>query len=308
MSNSFEYNNYTIVSSLNEEEENIYIKVIDKVSLMYYENTFDLQKLGVSFSLTDTYQIINKCFMKESGYKATLTISPDMITTNMTVLFEAIIGGFLNVQFDIILMEKVMSNDSQVSINFQKIEQQYLQATQTIEMLTQRLEKLESLVEALSNAEICLHSEGEIWPKSNAPPLKALKIIPKHFWNINTTVIELQQYVKYDLSKIKLLYNLESLTTNDTDYFDQLKSVSLKILIIKYTRCTSFNFLKNIPNLEILQLEKVENLYDLVNVLKSYEHKIQKITIKLYSNSQLSTQELSHYTLTNNITLNISQA
>lgn len=295
MSNSFEYNNYSIVSSLNEEEENIYIKVIDKVSLMYYENTFDLQKLGVSFSLTDTYQIINKCFMKESGYKATLTISPDMITTNMTVLFEAIIGGFLNVQFDIILMEKVMSNDSQMSINFQKIEQQYLQATQTIEMLTQRLEKLESLVEAISNVEICL-----VRSNNTQRP-------------INTNYIDMDdRQCRYDYSKIKLFYKLERLITCNNHSFniDELKSVSLIELVVRRfnSQTTSFGFLKNIPNLKKLQLENFRDyLYDLVNVLKSYEHKIQKITIITCRGSQLSTQELSHYALANNITLDISE-
>lgn len=295
MSNNFEYNNYTIVSSLNEEEENIYIKVIDKVSLMYYENTFDLQKLGVSFSLTDTYQIINKCFIKESGYKATLTISPDMITTNMTVLFEAIIGGFLNVQFDIILMEKVMSNDSQVSINFQKIEQQYLQATQTIEMLTQRLEKLESLVEAISNAEIYLDRNNN-----------------KHRY-INTNYIDMNdRQCQYDYSKIKLFYKLERLVTcnNNSSNIDELKSVSLMELVVRRfnSQTTSFGFLKNIPNLKKLQLENFRDyLYDLVTVLKSYNHKIQKITIQTLRNVQLSTQELSHYALANNITLDISQ-
>jgi hypothetical protein len=311
MSNSFEYNNYSIVSLLNEEDENIYIKIVDKITMMYYENVVDLEKLGVSFSLTDAYQIMNKCFTKEPGYNVTLTISPDMITTNMTASFKATIGGFLNISFDVILMEKIMSNDCQLTINVHKMEQQYLQ---TIETLTQRLTKLEVLVDAISNVEICVLKMGSAWPvaSESGNRLESRQPTLKIFYNINTTIIEETCY-NFDYSKIKLFYNLESLTTNEITSFhnNSPESVSLTTLTLAQ-KMSSFDFLIKLPNLTTLQINNgVYNnsspevgLPNLVSVLKGYKHKIKTITIKKVATT--STQELSHYALENNITLNIS--
>ena len=47
MTDSFEIEKYAIVSSLNER--NIYIKVIDEISLQTYENNIDINELNIPF-------------------------------------------------------------------------------------------------------------------------------------------------------------------------------------------------------------------------------------------------------------------
>ena len=45
----------------------------------------------------------------------------------MKLVFIAIVGGFLHIQFDIMLREKLMTNDAQLTFNFTKLEHELAQ-------------------------------------------------------------------------------------------------------------------------------------------------------------------------------------
>ena len=45
----------------------------------------------------------------------------------MKLVFIAIVGGFLHIQFDIMLREKLMTNDGQLTFNFTKLEHELAQ-------------------------------------------------------------------------------------------------------------------------------------------------------------------------------------
>ena len=117
MTDTFTIKNYTILTSL--LERSVYMKVTDMVGFMCYEGTVDTTGLRVSIALADAYVIITNCFAEESGYSVNISVS----TGNMKLKFNAIVGGFLKMEFDVFLKEKIMSNDGQLTLSFNRIEQ-----------------------------------------------------------------------------------------------------------------------------------------------------------------------------------------
>jgi hypothetical protein len=292
MTDSFEIEKYAIVSSLNER--NIYVKVIDRILFMCYEANVDSKELRLPIELNNTYQLMTKCFKREPGYNALITISSGI----MKVLFNALVEGYLKLSFEIILREKVMSNDSQLSMNFHRIEQKQEQAVQH---LTERLSQLERLVEAISYAEINMirmsnfnnHAHRDI------------------FWKVNTTEMSLTgEY--WDYTKIKLFYQLEKITlincnnfinfTNDKMNNDNVKELTLNGL--NAGNFTSLSGLNGFPKLEKLTIKTCSHLRDIVAVLNSYKHRIH--TIDITGCTSINNTEIMTYCQKNNIKLNLA--
>jgi hypothetical protein len=291
MSNSFEFNNYSILSSLNERT--IYIKVIDKITFMCYEHNVDAKELRLCIDLNDTYILITKCFQREENHSVNLNINSGV----MKMTISAIVGGYLNIHFEIMLREKIMSNDSQLTMNFHRIEQMQQQA---IQQLTQRLAQLEDIVEAVSYAEICMLQNGY------GPNHRPTEI----FYKLNSKSLTLTgNYL--DLLKIKYFYRLEKLeitscNTAQIAFNNKISNNSLKELELNSLNDGSFTSiigLKGFPNLEKLKITTC-HISDLVSVLSSYKHKIKYINIK--SCGSINNTELMTYCQKNNITLELA--
>jgi hypothetical protein len=292
MTDSFEIEKYAIVSSLNER--NIYVKVIDRILFMCYEANVDSKELRLPIEINNTYQLMTKCFKREPGYNAVITISSGI----MKVLFNALVEGYLKLSFEIILREKVMSNDSQLSMNFHRIEQKQEQAVQH---LTERLSQLERLVDIISYAEINMIKMCHF----NSHSCRDI------FWKVNTTEMSLTgEY--WDYSKIKLFYQLEKLTliscnqfvnfTNDKMNNDNVKELYLNSL--SAGNFTSLVGLDGFPKLEKLTISGCSHLRDVVAVLNSYKHRIHTIDIKACGS--INNTEIMTYCQKNNIKLNLA--
>lgn len=155
MSRSFQINaGQSAIVSLNERT--IYIKVSDTVNYTVYESNVELKELRLSLDLEDAYKVIVRCLEGSSGpvaskgclegssggegnYKVTTIVN----TNIMKMIFSARVEGFLKMNFDIILQEKIMSNDGQLTLSMNRIVQKQ---TMAIEMLTQRCADLEETV------------------------------------------------------------------------------------------------------------------------------------------------------------------
>ena len=84
MTDSFDFDNYSIVSSLSERT--IYIKLIDKTLYMCYESNVDAKELRLSIELNNTYQLITKCFRKEAGYSIVFNVSSGIMKMQFNAL------------------------------------------------------------------------------------------------------------------------------------------------------------------------------------------------------------------------------
>ena len=299
MTHSFEQNNYSITSSLNERT--IYIKVIDKVTFMCYDNNIDAKELRLSIDLNDSYQLINKCFSKNNGYNVTFTINSGIMKMN----FGALIEGYLKLNFEVILREKVMSNDSQLTMNFHRIEQTQAQA---IQMLTQRLEQLEVLVDAVSYAEIYMLKTGfnfNTTNHQNGQPYHCHKL----WYNVNLSEMVLKSG-SWDYIKIKLFYKLTKLTLDACPDISNFKTSNIsnksikEMHLINVGGLTSFVGLDGFPELERIYISTCPSLKDIVSVFNSYKHKINYINIK--SCAGINNTELMTYCQKNNIKLELA--
>ena len=286
---SFEYNNYSVVSSLNERT--IYIKVIDTITFMCYESNIDSKELRLSIELCDAYKLMSKCFLSESDYNVTITVN----TGIMKMSFAALVAGYLKINFEIMLREKVMSNDGQLTLNFNRIEQKQAQAVQ---VLTQKLAQLEELVEALSYAEICMMTfQNQQQTGQHA------------YYKMNTTEMTLNGN-SWDYSKIRSFYKLEKLTFTsccDISTFKNLKisnKTVKEIILNSLSGLSAITGLEDFPQLEKITFTSCASVRDVVAVLNSYKHKIKHITVK--SCSAVNNTELMTYCQKNNIKLDLA--
>ena len=286
---SFEYNNYSIVSSLNERT--IYIKVIDTITFMCYESNIDSKELRLSIELSDAYKLMSKCFLSAGGYNVNISVN----TGIMKLAFAAVVEGYLKINFEIMLREKVMSNDGQLTLNFNRIEQKQSQA---IQVLTQKLAQLEEVVDALSYAEICMMTFTHQQQTGQYA-----------YYKINTTEMTLNGHF-WDYSKICSFYKLEKLTLNSCTDISTFKNNKIsnktmkEIILNSLAGLSAITGLEDFPQLEKITFTSCASVRDIVAVLNSYKHKIKHITVK--SCAAVNNTELMTYCQKNNIKLDLA--
>ena len=302
--NTYTLNNYSVIVSLNERT--IYLKITDTVSFYQYEGNIDIKELRLNVDLQDAYIIINNCFQDLDGYSVNIGVNSNMLKLQ----FNALVGGFLKMAFEIMLREKVMSNDGQLTINFNRLEQKLVAGLSKLE---QRCQELEEIIEEKNSELLDLTDK-----LSNSQVVITYKVNPSYgfqltnhdcFKYINTTNLELicdgsQNFIVYD--SIKCFYNLKTLKItgiNQTN-LKNISNKSLKELIINSYSNVEFKSLEGIdkiPNLEKLSIFNAPHLTNIPTILNSYKHKINYI--KIQSCSQVNVVELQTYCQTNNIKL-----
>lgn len=300
--NTYTSKNYSIVLSLNERT--IYFKITDTVSFYQYEGNVDIKELRLNIELKDAYTIITNCFENNTGYNVVISINSNILKLQ----FSALVGGFLKMEFEVLLREKVMSNDGQLTINFNRLEQRLNAGLSKLENRCKELEgiiekknmELLDLTDKLSNAHICLTYAGHA---------NTAHCIPINIKELNAQFSNDSASYKYEL--IGKFYQLEKITTTyfRTQSFAAVKmeSNSLKELYIQAQgegTFTSLEGINKIPNLEKLTIISAPQLTNIPTVLKSYKHKINYI--KIQGCGQVNVVEMQTYCQTNNIKLEIS--
>lgn len=290
MTDCFEIDKFSIVVSLNERT--IFVKVTDRVLFLCYEANIDSKELRLSIELNNVFQLMAKCFRKDDGYGISMSVN----SGTMKIIFNALVEGYLKISFEIILREKVMSNDGQLTLTFNKQEQ-------AIQQLTKRLAQLENLVEAISYAEISIFHYNVIENSQGNSCLGRQKI--------NVTEIRLTGN-QIDFTKIKLFYQLQKLTLNavnslSTPNFKSMANETVKELILENMgdgSFTSLDGLNGFPRLEILTIKSSPHVREIVKVFSSYKHKIKSIDI--VSCAGINNTEIMTYCQKNNIKLNLA--
>ena len=323
--NTFRTGQYTIATSLNERA--IYLKIANNISYMCYEGNFDVTAFKLPFELKDVYELVNKCFAemdedsltddlededesdndsKVPSARAQRTESYRVVTRldngTLQVLFNCVVGGFLKVKFDLRLREKLMSNDAQLSINFQRVEQKLerIDAVMSqMQVMEKKMKEMERRLEALGHADICFAN----LKSGNAKDIQSYPIDSKTLF-VNSTDNAIS---KESFEKIKHFYQLEDLHIHRCCWVPSnvASSPTVKKLKIEHsdTYC-EISFIKNFPNLE--ELEMVKGMFNasIVTTLRSIKHKIRKLTFQGITG--INQTEMQTYCTQKGIVLNLS--
>jgi hypothetical protein len=281
MTDAFTIKNYSILTSFNGTH--IYLKLMDTVTHMVYETNVDNTELRLSLTLDNVYKIITSCFAEDAGYKVAITVRAGV----MKMKFHAIIAGFLKVDFDILVKEKLMTNDAQLTLFVNQLEQKYENA---IEALSDRCDELGCLVKKLEET-ISTISCAEIEMRVNT------------FVPLNTTTLSLQGDIHLKADKIKLLFKLQKLHLTAFSLVDlaTISNSSLKDLYIDAGGSTKFVSLRGIggmPKLESLVIANAPLLRDL-----SCIYKMSLRSIKIVGQCAVNMNELKSFCSERNIEL-----
>lgn len=313
MSKSFQINaGQSVIVSLNERT--IYIKVSDTVNYTVYESNIELKELRLSLDLEDAYKIIVKCLEGSSvDYKVTTSVN----TNVMKMSFSARIEGFLKMNFDIILKEKIMSNDGQLTLSMNRIEQKQ---TIAIEALTKKCADLEeTIIKQQQNfTEQLEFLKGVV---DNCQVFASSIYTPQGHWcelesqaqtkliNISTKEMSLDYGQHCVYRNIKSFYQLEKLTINQFTTKGNLTDFKNCILVELILNCgngtfTSLQGIDGFPKLEILTVTSAAGLKDVVKVLTDVKHNIK--TLKFQGCTAINVVELQTYCQVNGIFLALS--
>ena len=314
--NSFNNKYYSILLSLNERT--IYIKATDNINYLMYETNVDLKELRLLLDLKDVYKIMVKCFsvemnnndskimIKDNDYNVNLTINSSV----MKMGFSALVGGYLNISFEILLREKLMSNDGQLTVNFNRLEQQQAQA---IRVLTEKCANLEDSINKMQQIIDCcqIFMTNIYTPQGNWCDIQSNA--QTHLNNISAKEITMQDHGQTIWKNINVFYQLEKLTItnfNAGNNITNLSNFSNQTLTELVLNChthqsfTSLEGIQNFPNVEILTITAARGLKDVVTILKATNHKIK--TLKFQTCTGVNVVELQTYCQVNNIFLAIS--
>ena len=307
MSKSFQINaGQSVIVSLNERT--IYIKVSDCVNYTVYESNIELKELRLSLDLEDAYKIIVKCLEGSSvDYKVTTSVN----TNVMKMSFSARIEGFLKMNFDIILKEKIMSNDGQLTLSMNRIEQKQ---TIAIEALTKKCADLEETVDKMKKIIDCcqifmtnIYTPQGYWSDLQTSTTTYLN-------NISAKEITMQDHGQTIWKNISVFYQLEKFTItnfnagNDITNLSKFGNDNLKELVLNNVQShhtfVSLQGIENFPKLEILTVTNAPGLTNVVKVLSETKHNIK--TLKFQACNSVNVVELQTYCQVNGIFLALS--
>jgi hypothetical protein len=294
---SYTIGNYSIISSLNERT--IYIKVINTLTYMVYEIGADSKELRIQGSIQDIYQIISKCFEQKDkdNYDVSFTVG----SGTMKILFMAKIGGFYNIDFEILLREKLMSNDGQLTLAFQRLEQR-------LNMLEKENKSLESQVNNMMNFEVL------VWYYSSTIVSTPINSIELTITGAQTNSYH-QNYVKYN--HIRFMPNLKKLTFQNggftDDSFSKLYSTSVTELTIFHNGDGNFTSILElitirVPNLKYLKIQSAHSLpaKNIIDEISASKTKFLKELVFVSCNSITSqAASLQGFCASHNIKLTI---
>jgi len=306
MSTMFEQNGYSITTSLNER--NIYIKCVDQINFTNYETNLDQKEIRLQISLDDIHNIINNCFKSEQGYNVNFNVS----SGSLKLTFNALVGGFLKLNFEALLREKILSNDGQLTMKFNTMEQKYEALAKKFEKFIEKYEDTQEeilrLMDNISNAEIILS------PRIMS---SVCTIFPDHIYKINSTEIKIECAVNRfsnnlqepSLDRVNEFYQLKKLTINFYRFHDLTKMKNktideLRINAVDEGHFKSILGINNFPNLRKIEFYSAPSLSDIVKILSEYKHNIKTIIISRCPT--INVVELQTYCQVNNIQLNIS--
>ena len=307
---TYAHGHYTVL--LSQNEQSIFIKLTDTVNFMCYEGNLESSDFPKNFSLVENFTILQKCFEALNDYSVTLST----MTGNLKLQVKALVGGFVRVDFAIFVKEKILSNDGQLTLNFNRMEQKQDHAVQNLakrcEALDNRCKTLETALakqgeeffKVIDRLDVMLFPTQQISCQSLFPTAfpkiscEELTINAQHFNHMRFENL----YIFYKLKRLKinhvygLINNLETMSNESV--------IELELTCNGQSTFTSLNGFKNFPSLTTLTVITAPGLTNVVQSLKSAPHKIK--TLKFQGCSAINVVELQTYCQENKIFVALS--
>jgi hypothetical protein len=307
---TYTHGHYTVL--LSQNEQSIFIKLTDTVNFMCYEGNLESSDFPKNYSLVENFTILQKCFEALNDYRVTLST----MTGNLKLQVKALVGGFVRVDFAIFVKEKILSNDGQLTLNFNRMEQKQDHAVQNLakrcEALDNRCKTLETALakqgeeffKVIDRLDVMLFPTQQISCQSLFPTAfpkiscEELTINAQHFNHMRFENL----YIFYKLKRLKinhvygLINNLETMSNESV--------IELELTCNGQSTFTSLNGFKNFPSLTTLTVITAPGLTNVVQSLKSAPHKIK--TLKFQGCSAINVVELQTYCQENKIFVALS--
>ena len=309
---TYTHGHYTVL--LSQNEQSIFIKLTDTVNFMCYEGNLESSDFPKNYSLVENFTILQKCFEALNEYRVTLST----MTGNMKLQVKALVGGFVRVDFAIFVKEKILSNDGQLTLNFNRMEQKQDHAVQN---LAKRCEALDNRCKTLETA---LAKQGEEFFKvidrldvllfSPCPhriscqsqfPIAMPKLSCEELFIQNA-----HQFGQMRLENLSIFYKLKKLKIHNFINITNLSLLSNETVTELELNCasngsvTSLEGFKNFPSLTTLTVITAPGLTNIVQSLKSAPHKIK--TLKFQGCAAINVVELQTYCQENKIFVALS--
>lgn len=297
---TFTFDNYSVILS-SDNERTIYIKLTDKVNFMVYEANLtgnDFAKDLFRPSIAARFTMMCKCFSKEKNYSVTTSI----VNGNLKLKFSYFLDDFLQIGFDVYLKEKILSNDGQLTMNFNRIEQRQELVNQSLvercEALDKRCNALETQLEKqskefyqiLDQLDIILFPTSQITNHGQFPT--ALPKISSDSIDVNQDYIG---HIRFE--NLSTFYKLRKLTIRNLTIhnLERMKNNTVTDLELhgSGTAFASLKGIENFPNLTSLTVIGAPGLTNVVATLKSIPHKIK--TFKFQSCAGINVVEMQTY-------------
>jgi hypothetical protein len=204
----------------------------------------------------------------------------------------------------------LMSNDGQLTLNFNKLEQKQAQA---IDMLTKKCTDLEESVTKMKQIIDCcqIFMTNIYTPQGNWCDLQSNGQTQMN--NISAKEITMTDHGQTIWKNISVFYQLTKFTITSFNAGNNITNLSsfsnnnIKELVlncIAHQTFSSLTGIQNFPNLEILTVTNAPGLKDVVTVLKATKHNIK--TLKFQGCTAVNVVELQTYCQVNNVFLALS--
>lgn len=153
LNNSFIYGDFNITTSFSDGC--IYIRLVNNITYQCYEDNIECSDIESPFYHEETYNIICECFQKKPNFEANFEVD----INRLKIIFTILINGSYSLKFNIIVKEKILNGDTQISLNITRLEAKYKEDIKRLEtkhdedikQLNERLIKLECII----NKNIC---------------------------------------------------------------------------------------------------------------------------------------------------------
>jgi len=307
---TYTHGHYTVL--LSQNEQSIFIKLTDTVNFMCYEGNLESSDFPKNYSLVENFTILQKCFEALNDYRVTLST----MTGNLKLQVKALVGGFVRVDFAIFVKEKILSNDGQLTLNFNRMEQKQDHAVQNLvkrcEALDNRCKTLETALakqgeeffRVIDRLDVMLFPTQQITCQSQFP-IAMPKISCEELFIQNA-----QYFSKMRLENLSIFYKLKKLKIHNFIHITNLSLLSNETVTELELNCasngsfTSLEGFKNFPSLTTLTVITAPGLTNVVQSLKSAPHKIK--TLKFQGCAAINVVELQTYCQENKIFVALS--